>query len=78
VPVGGNVTISGSGFQPGSQITLIGQSGPIGVPLGTGTADAQGNFTGGNPVPAFVPPGMYTVVARDTAGNTAMAPITVR
>jgi hypothetical protein len=77
VPVGGLVTVSGSGFAPNSTVTVVGQAGGLSLPLGSGAADAQGAFSGSNPVPAIVPPGMYTIVATDAAGNRASAPITI-
>jgi hypothetical protein len=77
VPVGGQVTVSGRGFAPGSQVTIVGQSGPLSLPLGSGAVDAQGSFVGSNPVPAIVPPGTYTVVATDSARNSASTQITI-
>jgi len=64
VTAGGSVTVSGTGFAPGSVINVFlidpAQS------LGTLTVAADGTFTGSVPIPAGLPPGRYVVQANGT------------
>ncbi|HLF75937.1 MAG TPA: hypothetical protein VJB57_00460 [Dehalococcoidia bacterium] len=77
VTVNGVVTVTGRGFLPNSQVTITGTSGPLMLPLGTATADAQGSFVDSDRVPSSVPPGTYTVIAVDSARNSATSQMTI-
>jgi LPXTG-motif cell wall-anchored protein len=70
---GNSITVSGSGFAPDSDVTVILRSDP--VTLGVAHTDASGNFTATFALPAGVTPGahMLVFVGFDAAGN----PVTV-
>jgi hypothetical protein len=70
---GTTITVSGSGFAPDSDVTVVLRSDP--VTLGVAHTDATGSFTATFPLPAGVAPGVHTLVFTgvDAAGN----PITV-
>jgi hypothetical protein len=57
----GIVLVSGSGFQPGSEVDLWLQDGP--VLLGTVVADEDGNFTFEAVIPADATPGWTEIEA---------------
>jgi hypothetical protein len=69
VAPGATVTVSGSGYQPGSKVTVFVYSEP--QLLTTTVADGSGNFTVTVTVPAGLAPGSHTLVAAgiDTLGN---------
>jgi hypothetical protein len=70
---GGTITVSGSGFGPDTDVTVVLQSDP--VTLGVAHTDATGSFTATFPLPAGVTAGVHTLVFTgvDAAGN----PVTV-
>jgi LPXTG-motif cell wall-anchored protein len=65
VEVGGQATVSGKGCAPGIAVTisLTPQGGGAPIEVGSGTTDADGNFTVTFTVPAGTDPGVYTVTA---------------
>ncbi len=69
VQQGGLVTVTGTGFAPGAELTIWLESEPLLV--GAVTADAQGGFTLTFAVPAGFPVGEHHVVVR--AGDTVLA-----
>ncbi|WDG18193.1 phosphatase PAP2 family protein [Microbacterium sp. Clip185] len=76
VTAGGNVTITGAGFQPGETVTIELHSTP--VQIGTAVASANGTISATVTVPAGTPAGAHTfVVTGDASGVTASTPITV-
>ena len=71
------MNIEGGGFDPGSEVEIELQSDPI--PLGTTTADANGNISVQVTLP-LIPPGEHTIVAKGfRAGNPheVRIPITI-
>lgn len=64
---GSGFTVSGSGFSPGSQVTVTFESDP--VVLAVVTADGSGNFVAGVAVPAGAEPGSHTVRASGTGAD---------
>jgi uncharacterized repeat protein (TIGR02543 family) len=71
---GDTITITGSGFDPGEQVTVELHSSP--VTLGTVTANAAGNISGAVVIPADTEVGEHTIVVVSAAG-TFTSPITV-
>jgi uncharacterized repeat protein (TIGR02543 family) len=59
---GARLTVAGSGFVPGSRVELVVYSTP--VPLGTATADADGEISLGVVLPAELDLGAHAIVAR--------------
>ncbi|GAB6939057.1 hypothetical protein JCM11754A_25840 [Isoptericola variabilis] len=79
VPAGGTTTVTGGGFTPGADVTvqLTDDTGnPVGDPVTT-TAEDDGTISVDLPVPADTTPGDLTVVATDSTGATAEAPLEV-
>jgi hypothetical protein len=72
---GGSVPVSGSGFQPNSEVTLTLRPGS--AVLGTVTADSAGHFSTSVTVPAGTSAGSYQIVATDQIGDSAIAAVTV-
>jgi hypothetical protein len=70
---GKTITVSGSGFLPDSDVTVVLHSDP--VVLGVAHTDANGNFTATFALPAGVPAGEHTLIftGLDAFGN----PVTV-
>ncbi|WP_121118061.1 hypothetical protein [Croceibacterium ferulae] len=69
IQAGSTVTVSGEGFQPNQQVTLMIGTTPLGTPL---TADADGKVTGTVTVPANAVSGNHPVVAVTNAPYTAL------
>jgi LPXTG-motif cell wall-anchored protein len=69
VVAGKTMTVSGTGYMPGSTVTVLIYSAP--QILSTVVADASGNFTATVTVPAGLAPGQHTLVASgyDTNGD---------
>jgi titin len=69
VMAGKTMTVSGTGYMPGSNVTVLIYSSP--QVLTTVVADASGNFTATVTVPAGLAAGQHTLVASgyDTLGN---------
>lgn len=68
--------MKGSGFTPNEDMEVSLHSDP--VILGYPTADASGNFTFTGRIPAGIPAGTHTVIARGLeSGVTASASVTV-
>ncbi|MFE7408003.1 choice-of-anchor G family protein, partial [Isoptericola sp. NPDC057559] len=79
VPAGGTTTATGSGFTPGSDVSVQltdGSGDPVGDPVTT-TAGDDGTITVDVPVPADATPGDLAVVATDVTGAEATAPLQV-
>ena len=76
VVAGHSVSVHGSGWNPNDQI-LVSFTDPSGdvVPLGVVLADAAGQFTQVEPVPATVPPGLYKI---DGNGQGGSVTVTIR
>jgi hypothetical protein len=66
---GNTITVSGSGFGPDTDVTVVLHSDP--VTLGIAHTDANGNFTATFTIPSGVPAGDHTLVFTgvDAAGN---------
>ncbi|WP_082013768.1 phosphatase PAP2 family protein [Microbacterium hominis] len=76
VTAGGNLTVTGAGFQPGETVTIELHSTP--VRLGTAVASATGTISATVTVPAGTPAGAHTIVLSGaSSGVTAATPITV-
>jgi hypothetical protein len=79
VPAGKTITVSGSGYAPGSTVTVLIYSEP--QVLTTVVADENGDFTVTVTVPAGLAPGQHTLVASgvDSQGNPRYVtlPVTV-
>ncbi|WP_223622729.1 collagen binding domain-containing protein [Microbacterium sp. EST19A] len=69
IVAGGDVTVSGTGFEPGAKIAFELHSDPIA--LGTLTADGGGVLKGSFKIPASAPAGAHTLVA--LSGTTVVA-----
>ena len=69
IQAGSTVNVSGDGFQPGQQVTLMVGTTPLGTPL---TADGEGKITGTVTVPANAVSGNHPVVAVTSAPYTAL------
>ncbi|SOE00233.1 fibronectin type III domain-containing protein [Blastococcus haudaquaticus] len=69
VVAGTSMTVTGSGYEPGSTVTVLIYSSP--QILTTVVADSSGNFTATVTVPAGIAPGQHTLVASgyDTNGD---------
>ncbi|MFB7798673.1 choice-of-anchor G family protein [Isoptericola sp. NPDC056134] len=79
VPAGGSTTVTGDGFTPGEDITVQltdADGDPVGEPVTT-TAGDDGAISVDLPVPADTTPGDLTVVATDSSGAAAEAPLEV-
>lgn len=78
-PPGSRITVSGSGFQPGSSVTVEFFSTP--VVLGTTTADATGRATASVSIPSNAAEGPHTIeligVNPSGAAITVSIPFTV-
>jgi hypothetical protein len=72
---GGSVTITGSSFVPGETITFVLHSTP--VTLGTTTASATGSFSANLTIPSDTPPGLHTLIATGSTGDSSTTEITV-
>ncbi|PVE98438.1 carboxypeptidase-like regulatory domain-containing protein [Microbacterium sp. TPD7012] len=75
VQAGGDITVSGTGFAPGAEITFELHSDPI--VLGTLTADAGGVLKGSFTIPASAPAGAHTLVAFSGVTVVATAALNV-
>jgi len=75
VPVGGSVTITGSGWPADTPITFTLHSTPVTV--GTAATTTAGAFSFTFTIPSNTPAGSHTVEAADAAGATASTPLTV-
>ena len=77
VEAGKTMVVSGTGYQPGSTVTVLIYSEP--QVLTTVVADASGNFTATVTVPAGLAPGQHTLVASgvDTLGNQRFTTLAV-
>ena len=65
-PAGGDVTIIGSGFQPGEQVTVeIG-----GSTIASGFADDSGEFTLSGTIPSDIPPGSHPMDVNGDQGTS--------
>jgi hypothetical protein len=71
---GSTITVSGSGFQPHSQISFFLDNAAISNPS---AADASGNFAGVSITLPNTAPGTHVLKAADSAGNTMTAEISV-
>ncbi|WP_347304252.1 hypothetical protein V5740_06490 [Croceibacterium sp. TMG7-5b_MA50] len=69
IKAGSTVTVSGQGFEPGQQVTLMIGTTPLGTPL---TADTEGAITGTVAVPAGAVSGNHPIVAVTSAPYTAL------
>lgn len=72
---GGIVTVTGTGFAPGSELRIELRSTP--VPLGTATADETGSFRATVTLPADTVPGAHSIVVIDPDGVETSTPLTV-
>jgi hypothetical protein len=70
-----SVTVTGSGFPPGTNVVVDIQSTPL--VLGTLTADANGAFSAQFDIPCSVGAGSHTVTARAATGQTAATGVTL-
>lgn len=70
-----SVTVTGSGFPPGTNVVVDIQSTPL--VLGTLTAGANGAFSAQFDIPCSVGAGSHTVTARATTGQTAATGVTL-
>lgn len=75
VTAGGTIDLSGSGFAPGSTVTVELHSTP--VVLGAATADASGAITLRAVIPAATPAGTHSVVVLQGATELARIAVTV-
>ncbi|MEM3671302.1 MAG: DUF1512 family protein [Thermoprotei archaeon] len=74
-----NLKVTGTGFAADSQVQihLVINGTAISQPYWTVSTDSSGSFVAVVTVPSYLTPGSYTVVAEDSQGNTASAPLTV-
>jgi phosphatidate phosphatase APP1 len=70
-----SVQVTGSGFVPGTSITVTIQSSPL--QLGTVAADPTGAFTAVFSVPCTLGAGTHTVTASAASGQQAAATVNV-
>ena len=73
-PRGSQVTVSGSGFAPGSSVTVQAHSTP--ETIGTPTVGSDGSFSGSVTIPTDLAPGTHTVTASGTGWDGAAVTIT--
>jgi hypothetical protein len=69
IKAGSTVTVTGRGFQPGQQVTLMIGTTPLGTPL---TANAEGAITGSVTVPTTAISGNHPIVAVTSAPYNAI------
>ncbi|GAC1430837.1 MAG: hypothetical protein NVSMB65_04350 [Chloroflexota bacterium] len=67
-PPGSTLTVSGFGFVPGQQVTLLGAG-----TAGSGTVDDQGTFTTSLTIPPTLRLGTYMITAQDQNGTATRA-----
>jgi LPXTG-motif cell wall-anchored protein len=73
---GGTISFSGSGYQPGEQVSVVLHSFPSA--LGSFTASASGAFSGSAVIPGDVPPGAHTLTGTGlTSGRAFSAAVSV-
>jgi hypothetical protein len=72
---GQTITVTGSGYPPGSEVTIT--LSPGGIELGTATADDQGNFSETFVIPADLEPGAYTIACSRVGGETIGNDVTI-
>ena len=75
--VGDTVTVTGAGWAPGAAITITGDFSGGTDELGTPTVAADGTFSAPFSVPDTAAPGIYHIVATDSAGTTQTTTLTV-
>ena len=73
VAPGGTVTVSGTGFDANSTVTLT----LDGVVIGTATTNAAGAFSTTVTIPSGLAAGYYTIIATDSLGRTSSITIYV-
>ena len=86
VETGAKLQVAGAGFTPGEAVLLqivvgggtpnFNLDGGFANDAGAFLADTTQNFKGGG-LPAALGPGIYTIIARTTAGHVASAPLVV-
>ncbi len=80
VPVGGQITITGSDMEAGEIFTITLESATSTIPLGKATASGEGEeagFVAVFTIPSDVTPGSYIVRATTEEGEIATADLTV-
>jgi Tol biopolymer transport system component len=79
IPIGGTITLTGSGFQPGTEATFELHS--TITPLGKATVNPNGTFTYQSPTPPLAEPGTHEVVVNGISQQgkpaTLSAPLTI-
>ncbi len=80
VPAGDDTEITGTGFAPGSTVTLQllnGAGNPVGTPVEGVPTNGEGGFVAPLTVPEGTTPGDYSVKGTDAEGGEATTPLTV-
>ncbi|MCL5788471.1 MAG: DUF1512 family protein [Candidatus Marsarchaeota archaeon] len=74
-----NLKVAGSGFAPTTQVVIhLAINGTtVSQPYWSVDTSASGTFSAVIPVPSYLAPGSYSVVATDAYGNTASASLTI-